>query len=149
MWNQRRTEKRNKHWKIGLIFFLFPILSNAGEPTERLEYLTCEVPFKIKTGFEYPIKLNQFSKFQIGKKIRQDIFQLNFSIDSEFRFPKDNNQVRFVPHFSGYETLKCFTDKLPETLSYLYEDAKNNNPNVSIYFSKEKEGFVSNIFIKE
>lgn len=147
MWKKRKYGGFIKRGSALVSFALLTSISHGSEPTEILEFLDCETQFTIEEGYSYPIKLKQFSKFQIGKKIKQDIFQFDFLIDSMFKFPTKNTSNRVTPRTSKSEKLICYTDYLPETMSYLYENAKNSRSDVLLYLFYDND-YKTNIFIK-
>lgn len=137
-------------WKTKIFIVIItniPFICKSNDINNTFDFLDCETPFVIEKKFNYSVKLKMFSKFQLGKKTKQDIFQFDFLIDPMFRFPTENTEKKFIPSISKSETLICYTDYLPDNIHYLYESAKNNNRDISLYFSNE-ENYRITIFSK-
>lgn len=133
--------------KTIILFFCFFGVSEAIEPNERLEPLSCEGFTDLKLDSLYPIQIKKLSSFYLGKKESEEIFQLDFEIDPNFFFPKKNTDKNVIPFFSEKKTISCYMDYLPISMPYLYEHGKTINDKIQVYIHKEPY-FKIDVFIQ-
>lgn len=132
-------------WKYYLILLLLLKTTNlyAEEiKKENLLLLDCKNVDFIDEGFYYPIEINKFSSFKFGKN-NEDIYQFDFIIRKEFKFPKENLN-NFIPIYEGKVKGVCYNDIIPELMSYIYKEARDNKNKVSTYLHK-----INNLFYLE
>ena len=120
-----------------LLFFIQIINVNAENIREKMVLLECEKTDFFDFNFIYPVKIIGFSEFYIGKKDKSSIYQIDLKIDPLFKFPKENTVMGFTPSRSKYQDISCYVDYKPELLSYLFEDARNDSENISLFLSED------------
>lgn len=120
-----------------LVFiFLFFISSQAfSKETETIEMLTCSEFPSFDQRFSYPVKIIGFSSFNL--KNGDTIYQFDLKIDPAFKFPRENQKESYVPRYSGYKDISCFSDIKPELLSYLFEDARKDESYINLYLYED------------
>jgi hypothetical protein len=122
--------------KTLIFIFLFFISSQAfSKETETIEMLTCSEFPPFDKRFSYPVKIRGFSSFNL--KNGDTIYQFDLNIDPSFKFPRENQKEAYVPSYSVYKDVSCFSDIKPELLSYLFEDARKDESYINLYLYED------------
>jgi len=121
--------------KLILIFSFFISSQVSSKETETIEMLTCSEFHTFDKRFSYPVKISGFSSFKL--KNGDKIYQFDLSIDSAFKFPRENQKEPYIPSYSGYKSISCFSDIKPDLLSYLFEDARKDKSYINLYLYED------------
>ena len=120
-----------------LIFVFLLLISSQVSSKERetIEMLNCSEFSSFDKQFSYPVKISGFSSFNL--KNGDTIYQFYLNVDPTFKFPRENQKEPYVPRYSGYKNISCFSDIKPELLSYLFEDARKDESYINLYLYED------------